>query len=106
MEKIILRSKLNGEYREMYLVDENGRIQEYKKVKFLSHDSSKKVKMFFVHGEKEILSFLIEDILIFNCKIEALKVSSSILLKLKNKIFKLYMEEKKANGKIKSSILT
>ena len=84
----------------MYTVDIFGEMNEYENVRFISTQDDNIKRIHFVYNEDEKdHSFVVRNSKVFVSKLEALRVSSSILGEIYNESLHLYLEEKKkANG--------
>ena len=92
--------KVNDKYQKMYTVDIFGEMNEYENVRFISTQDDNIKRIHFVYSEDEKdHSFVVGNSKVFVSKLEALRVSSSILGEIYNESLHLYLEEKKkANG--------
>ena len=99
---IILKDeiKVNDKYKKMYTVDVFGQMNEYENVRFISEyfEHTKRIHFVYNKNEKDH-SFIVEYCNAFVSKLEALRVSSSLLGEIYNESLHLYLEEKKkSNG--------
>ena len=92
--------KVNDKYEKLYTVDIFGEMNEYENVRFISTQDDNIKRIHFVYNEDEKdHSFVVGNSKVFVSKLEALRVSSSILGEIYNESLHLYLEEKKkANG--------
>ena len=101
-EGLILKDeiKVNDKYQKMYTVDIFGEMNEYENVRFISEYLEYTKRIHFVYNEDEKdHTFISENTKAYVSKLEALRVSSSILGEIYNESLHLYLEEKKkANG--------
>ena len=91
--------KVNDKYQKMYTVDIFGEMNEYENVRFISTQDDNK-RIHFVYSEfQRNHSFIVGNTLAFVSKLEALRLSSSMLGDKFYEALYLYLDEKgKANG--------
>ena len=102
-EGLILKDeiKVNDTYKNMYTVNTHGEMNEYENVRFISTlHSAIGGRLHFVYNENEKdHCFIVGNTLAYVSKLEALRVSSSILAEIYTDALHLYLEEKsKQNG--------
>jgi hypothetical protein len=102
-EGLILKDeiKVNDTYKNMYTVNTHGEMNEYENVRFISTlHSADVIQVHFVYNQDQKgHSFIVGNTLAFVSKLEALRVSSSMLAEIYTDALYLYLEEKsKQNG--------
>ena len=92
--------KINDKYEYMYTVDIFGEMNEYENVRFISTQGENINRIYFAYNEDgKGYTFISENTKAYVSKLEALRVSSSILAEIYTDALHLYLEEKaKANG--------
>ena len=92
--------KVNDKYEKLYTVDIFGEMNEYENVRFISTQGENINRIYFAYNEDgKGYTFISENTKAYVSKLEALRVSSSILAEIYTDALHLYLEEKsKQNG--------